>query len=454
MRPDVEDLLLARAARSQVVGRLPSLTAGVVQGDALSWWVGRGSIDGTPAGPEPDADTQYRIGSITKTFVAVLVMRLRDEGRISLDDELERYVPGTPFGTRTVAQLLAQAGGVPAEPPEPWWERTPGPAWPEFLERLRGESPVLAGGSRFHYSNVGFALLGRAIEEVRKSGWADCVRREVLEPLSMTRTTTRPEAPAACGLAVHPWADVVLPEPEHDAGAMAPAGQLWSTLTDLARYAQVFLGQAPDVLDPATVELMAQPGVVDARPTGWNAYGLGLQVHAGEDNVTVVGHSGSMPGFLASFLVDRAQRTASVVLANGTAGLDGMIGRDLLRIVREHEPAVPQEWRPMSALPPDLEIAGPWFWGPTPLAVRFRSVDTLEIVPLGASGRAAVFRRQDGRWVGLDGYYAGEVLQARRDADGALTHLVVATFVLTRDPYQPHDVQPGGVVPPGWRPLP
>ena len=84
MRPDIEDLLLACAARCQAAGRLPSLAAGVVQGETLTWWTGRGSTDGTLDGPEPDADTQYRIGSITKTFVAILVLRLRDEGLVAI----------------------------------------------------------------------------------------------------------------------------------------------------------------------------------------------------------------------------------------------------------------------------------------------------------------------------------------------------------------------------------
>jgi D-alanyl-D-alanine carboxypeptidase len=133
--------------------------------------------------------------------------------------------------------------------------------------------------------------------------------------------------------------------------------------------------------------------------------------------------------------------------------MDASVGRDLLDIVRRHEPAVPEPWRPAPEPPPDLEIAGPWYWGPTALAVRFRGADRLQIVPLGASGRAATFVRDGARWVGLDGYYAGEALEVRRGGDGTVTHLSVATFVLTRAPYEPGDLQPGGVELPGWRPL-
>src|SRR5690606_32767626 len=92
-------------------------------------------------------------------------------------------------------------------------------------------------GRRFHYSNPGYALLGALIEKVRGASWEDVLRREVLEPLGLSRTSVRPVAPHADGWAVHPWADVLLPEPAEDLGRMAPAGQLWSTTTDLARFA-------------------------------------------------------------------------------------------------------------------------------------------------------------------------------------------------------------------------
>ncbi|RKS72517.1 CubicO group peptidase (beta-lactamase class C family) [Motilibacter peucedani] len=452
MRPDLEARLLARAARSQRQGRLPSLAAGVVQAGELTWAAGRGTVDGTREGAVPDADTQYRIGSITKTFVAVLVMRLRDEGLLRLDDPVGRHAPGTPVGDVTVGQLLAHSAGLTSESPGQWWERTPGAGFDALASSLGQEHRVHDAGVRFHYSNVGFGILGAVVEARRGAPWVDCVRREVLEPLGMTRTSPMPEPPAATGLAVHPWADLVLPEPTPDAGAMAPAGQLWSTLRDLAAYSRVFLGLAPEVLAPETVEQMATPGVVDARPSGWSGYGLGLQVHRTATGALLVGHGGSMPGFLASFLVEREQQTASLVVANSTVGLDGSIGADLLALVAEHEPYVAPAWRPATEVAAaDLEIAGPWYWGVTPLAVRLTGPDTLDLLTLQGVGRAARFRRRGEEWVGIDGYYAGEALRVVRGADGSVTSLDIATFVLTRAPYDPPELQPGGVEPPGWR---
>ncbi|NHC45657.1 serine hydrolase domain-containing protein [Motilibacter aurantiacus] len=448
MRPDVEARLLARAARAQAEGRVPSLTAGVVQDGELTWSAGRGVVDGS----RPDADVQYRIGSITKTLTAVLVMRLRDEGLLRLDDPVERLAPGTPFGQRTVAQLLAHTSGITAESPGLWWERTAGGDWEALAAATAAHDVKHAAGTRFHYSNLGYGVLGRVVEGLRGRSWAGCVRAEILEPLGMRRTSTMPEAPAAPGLAVHPWADLVLPEPGNDHGAMAPAGQLWSTVEDLARYARVFLGAAPEVLSPATVQEMSVPGGVDERPSGWSAYGLGLQVHRDADGRTLIGHGGSMPGFLASFLVDPAERTASVVLANTTAGLDMSIGTDLLATLRELDPYVVPEWAPATDAPEAvLELLGLWHWGPAPLALRLLGDGMLELVAFRGRGRESRFRREGQAWRGLDGYYAGETLRAVRREDGSVSHLDLATFVLTRGPYAPDDVQPGGIEPPGWR---
>src|SRR3954453_13016141 len=100
--PETRRALLHRLATGQVQGRAPSVVAAVVRdGDPL-WMDGWGSVDGAP----PDGDTQYRIGSITKTFVAILVLRLRDEGLLALTDPLEKHLPGTPAGAATIGALL------------------------------------------------------------------------------------------------------------------------------------------------------------------------------------------------------------------------------------------------------------------------------------------------------------------------------------------------------------
>ncbi|RBY97034.1 serine hydrolase [Blastococcus sp. TF02-8] len=434
--PSTARLLLARTARTQRDGRAPSLVAGVVRDGGLAWSAGRGTV------AEPHTDVQYRLGSISKTVTAVVVMRLRDEGRLGLDDPLEQHLPGTPFGDRTIGQLLSHLAGASAESPGGWWERTPGGSLAEL--GLGSDDVVLGAARRFHYSNLGFGLLGELVARLRGASWEDAVTTEVLAPLGMGRTTPRPVAPAAQGFAVHPWADVVLPEPEHHAGVMAAAGQLWATLTDLGRFAAFLLGDTADVLDPGTLEEMTVPAGVDPSAPGWSAYGLGLQVMR-LDGRTLVGHGGSMPGFLAGVFVDREEQTGAVSLANATSGVDPLVF-GLLADLRTAEPRIVEPWSP-SPSPVPLEALGVWFWGPSPLLLRAVPGGLLHLGPMpGRSGRASRFARaQDGRWVGLDGYYAGETLRIEAD------HLDLDTFILTRTPYDPAAPVPGGVDERGWR---
>ncbi|MCU1670557.1 MAG: putative penicillin-binding protein beta-lactamase class [Blastococcus sp.] len=434
--PTTARVLLARTARVQQEGRAPSLVAGVVRDGGLAWSAGRGEV------PEPHTDVQYRLGSISKTVTAVAVMRLRNEGRLHLDDPLDRHLPGTPFGDRTIGQLLSHLGGASAESPGGWWERTPGGSLEELA--VTQDDVVLGAARRFHYSNLGFGLLGELVARARGTSWEEAVTAEVLAPLGMNRTTSRPVPPAASGFAVHPWADVVLPEPEHHAGVMAAAGQLWATLADLARFAAFLLGDTGDVLAPATLEEMIVPAGVDSSAPGWSAYGLGVQVLRMEGR-TFIGHGGSMPGFLAGVFVDREERTGAVDLANSTAGVDPLVF-GLLADLRAAEPRVVEPWTP-SPSPVPLDRLGIWYWGPSPYVLRSISGGLLHLGPLpGRGGRASRFRqRDDGTWVGLDGYYAGETLRIADD------HLDLDTFIFTRAPYDPEAPVPGGVDERGWR---
>lgn len=437
--PTTARTLLARTARVQRDGRAPSLVAGVVRDGGLAWSAGRGDV------ADPHTDVQYRLGSISKTVTAVVVMRLRDEGRLGLDDPLEAHVPGTPFGDRTVGQLLSHLAGASSESPGGWWERVPGGSLEDLA--LAPEHVVLGAARRFHYSNLGFGLLGELVARHRGTSWAEAVTAEVLGPLGMSRTTPRPSGVAARGSAVHPWADVVLPEPEHDAGVMDAAGQLWATLTDLGRFAAFLLGDTGDVLSPATLAEMSEPAGVDSSSAGWSAYGLGLQVLRA-DGATLVGHGGSMPGFLAGVFVDRAEQTGAVMLANTTSGLDPLVP-GLLADLRAAEPRVVEAWSP-EAPPVPLADLGVWFWGPAPHVLRAQAGGLLHLGPLpGRGGRASRFaRRLNGSWVGLDGYYAGETLRIAAD------HLDLATFTFTRQPYDPAAPVPGGVDERGWTPTP
>ncbi|MGW6520691.1 serine hydrolase domain-containing protein [Streptomyces sp. NPDC054962] len=449
--PGTRRALLHRIAVAQTEGRAPSLVAAVVRDGRAVWHGARTSVDGHA----PDENVQYRIGSITKTFTAVLVLRLRDEGVLDLEDPLEKHLPGSGAGEATVAELLAHTGGLAAESPGPWWERTPGSLRPELADVLGDRSAPFPAGRRHHYSNPGYSVLGALVEELRGAPWEEVLRREVLEPLALDRTTVRSQAPAAGGWAVHPWADVLLPEPTEDFGRMAAAGQLWSTTGDLARFA-AFLARGDErVLSAETLREMWTPAAPAGLPdvADGSTYGLGLQIQH-RDGRLLVGHSGSVPGFLATLTIGVADDVAAVVLANCTSGvLTSQVAADLVRIVAEAEPRIPEPWRPLREVDPAvLDLAGQWYWGTSPFALRVTADGLVSLGPVSGAGRRSRFRPNgDGTWTGLEGYYAGELLRAVRRPDGSVDHLDLGSFVFTRQPYDERAAVPGGIDPEGWR---
>ncbi|MEV6650099.1 serine hydrolase domain-containing protein [Streptomyces sp. NPDC051219] len=446
--PDTRRALLHRIATAQAEGRAPSVVAAVVRGGRTVWTGSRTSVEGHG----PDANVQYRIGSITKTFTAVLVLRLRDEGLLDLGDRLEEHLTGTGVGEVTIGQLLGHTAGLAAETPGPWWERTPGALRAELADVL-GERPALhPAGRRYHYSNPGYTLLGSLVEALRGASWEEVLRREVLEPLGLRRTTAQPQGPHAGGWAVHPWADVMMPEPLEDLGLMAPAGQLWSTADDLARFAVFLAGGDERVLSAESAREMRTPSgppEADALDAG---YGLGLQVSR-VGGRTLAGHSGSLPGFVAGLWMSEADDVAAVTLANCTSGLPAAtVAADLVRIVADSEPRIPHPWQPLAEVDEALlQLTGVWYWGTAAFGLRVSADGGLELGPLTGGGRSARFQADgDGSWTGLNGYYAGETLRSVRGEGGAVSHLDLGSFVFTREPYETGAPVPGGVDPRGW----
>lgn len=447
--PATARALSHRLAVEQSKSRLPSVAAGLVRGGALVWSHAVGTLDGRSGGPALSAQTQYRIGSITKTFVAVVVMRMRDEGLLDLNDPLSRHLDDTPFGQVTIAQLLSHTSGLQAETNGPWWERTAGGTWAELM----AGKPALKfrPGSKFHYSNVGYAVLGELVGRLRGLPWDDAVRAELLQPLGMLRTGARPQDGAAAhGLGVHPLADLLHVEPAHDAASMAPAGQLWSTVEDLSRWAAFLAGQTDGLLSAATLDEMRSPIAIDDRwGAAWTgAHGLGWQLW-NEGGTRYAGHGGSMPGFLAGLRVNIETGDGCVVFANATSGL-GALSTDLMALLADREPIAPQPWSPDPDQGSVLELTGDWYWGTVLFTMSAKRAGCLELGEPGA-GRGARLKPADGGgWTGLDGYYAGETLTVVRDGSGRVSHLDLGSFRFSRTPYDPSADIPGGIDPSGW----
>jgi CubicO group peptidase (beta-lactamase class C family) len=426
-------------AQAQSRGRVPALAAAVVRDGQAVHFTGAGEL------PRPAPDTQFRIGSITKTMTAALILSLRDEGRLALDDLLYRHLPGTPVGGVTLRQLLGHVSGLQREPDGEWWERSAGVDLERFLEALTPEKVAYPPYRAYHYSNLAYGLLGAVLTRLTGERWRDLVGSRILEPLGMTRTTYHAAEPFARGYVVHPWHGTLREEPRHDAGAMAPAGQLWSTPSDLARWA-AFLTDTPStgpapVLAPATVAEMCAPAVISDLDSWTAGHGLGVQLWRRGERV-YVGHTGSMPGYLAILAVHRPSRTGVVAFANAYTlhgGGIGEVGREVLTAVLDREPARHAPWRPGAMPPAEAEpLTGRWWWMGTEFQIAWDG-GTRELVMVAVSEPGAMPWRftPDGpdRWRCRSGQNDGEVLRVRRARTGTVTALDIATFVFTREPW-------------------
>ena len=425
---------------TQSVGRAPSVVAAVVRGGRLVHFTGAGEH------PAPDRDTQYRMGSITKSLTAAVVLQLRDSGRLALDDPLAAHLPeaGLDVGGVSLRHLLGHVAGLQREPEGEWWERSAGGTLEALLAGVGPDKlswPALRG---YHYSNLAYGLLGGVIGRITGASWIDAVRDRVLGPLGMVRTSYEPEEPFARGYVVHPWHGTLHEEPRHDAGAMAPAGQLWSTIADLSRWAAFLCAPEPSVLSPDSVAAMAGP-VAIADPEAWTSgYGLGLQLWRRGERV-FVGHTGSMPGYLAVLVVHRPTGTGVVAFVNSyslTGSTIAALGLSILEAVLDGEPAaLPGPWRPGVAPPPDVEpLCGRWWWMGREFEARWDPSGEGALVITGTRAGAEAWRfSPEGAdcWRGQSGDNDGELLRVCRDASGAVSTLDIATFVFTRDPLPP-----------------
>lgn len=439
--PSTARLLRTDLARLQVDGRLPSLVACLVRDGEVCWSEGYGAVPG-------DAEhTAYRIGSITKTVTAVALLRLAAAGELSLDDPVRRWWPRSPYGEVTLRALLGHGAGVPAEPAGPWWERAGrGEDELALAAAEAGREAPHAPGRTFHYSNLGYGVLGVVLARATGEPWFEHVRDAVLAPLGMTSTTYDAPPGAARGWSVHPFARTLLPEPTHDTGVMAPAGQLWSTTGDLARWATFLLTGHVDVLAGPALRAAFEPQVGHGAGGPGSRHGLGFQLLDGGAR-GLVGHSGSMPGFVASCFVDPARGTGAVLLANATSGLAaGPAAARLLATLEAAEPTLPPAWAPVDRVPgPLAPLLGVWHWGPrtSTWALETAPDGTEEVVAAEAGRVLHRFRVRGARVVATEGYFTGEEVLVRTAPDGT-AYLDLGTHQLTREPYTPGDVVPGG----------
>ncbi|PZM95206.1 MAG: penicillin-binding protein, partial [Actinobacteria bacterium] len=314
--------------QTQAEARVPALSVALYRADRPLWTC----VVGESGNQRPlDADSQFRIGSVTKTFTAVLVMQARDDGLLDLDDPIGRFLDVPAHGEATVRRLLSHTSGLQREPYGDVWDNLRTPDVARLLADLARAERVLPPARRFHYSNLAMALLGQAVARLRGGTWAEVVQDRILAPLGLTHTTVAPGPTAVTGFLVDAYSDYARPEPAVDLRALAPAAGMWSTAADMARWAAFLADPAAvdprgEVLSPATLDEMRWPVTVTDEALWSGGFGLGLLLLPQGDRVVHVGHDGAMPGFLAGVYGRRggvgtpAAMGCAVLGSSGTAG--------------------------------------------------------------------------------------------------------------------------------------
>lgn len=349
--------------RHRAGGFEPGFAYGVVRHGELVLAGGRG--ERRLGSDVPDADTVFRIASMTKSFTAATVLVLRDEGLLRLDDEVVRYVPEVATlrpptddaPPLTVRSLLTMTAGFPTD--DPWGDRQqdlPDDAFTRLL--ADGLSFAWTPGTAFEYSNLSYALLGRVIAAAAGEPYPDVVTGRLLAPLGLTSTGFAADgvpaerlaqgyrrAPAAPGDDVAGWQDV----PFAGYGSFAPMGGLFSSVRDLARWVGGLAGAFPPRDGDGEVHplrrssrrelqlphhglppLVTWRSIAEPPTVRGSAYGFGLVVERDRLLGTIVSHSGGYPGFGSHMRWHPGSGLGFVALGNATYTPMARLGAQLV----------------------------------------------------------------------------------------------------------------------------
>ncbi len=291
-------------------------------------------------GHNADQHTRFRIASMTKSFTAAAVLKIRDAGVWRLDDPISRWVPETiglvgPTSDSpaiTLRHLMSMAAGMSTD--DPWGDRLLDLDPAGFRSVMSSPATfAVVPGTGMQYSNFGYALLGEAILRATRRTAQRYITDELLNPLGMGATTW--SVPSTHDFAAPAPRSEQLPELEPLAdGAFAPMGGLWSTVGDLARWVEFLADAFPPrdgadstVLCRATRREMQQaqtswPPRIEDTPRGPRfyelAYGFGLMISEHPTMGKLVNHSGGLPGYGSNMRWSVDAGVGFVALANRT----------------------------------------------------------------------------------------------------------------------------------------
>jgi D-alanyl-D-alanine carboxypeptidase len=318
---------------------IPGAVVGIWQ-DGREPYVRAFGVSNTATGEPMTADMHMRIGSTTKSFVVTAILILADQGKLNLDDTIDRYVKGVPNGDKiTLRQLAAMRSGLfnyadeinPKMPEQPFRQWTPR----ELVEVAVRHPPLFPPGNAFDYSNTNTVLLGLVVEAVSGQSLKSFIDEHILKPRGMTHTTF-PEAaeipsPHAHGYLALPDGKIVDATEWNPSWGWA-AGNMISTLEDMRVWARLFAGGELF----STASKIERDRFLSAPAEGEGAlYGLGVEYQNGW-----IGHNGNTLSYMAYPYYLPAEGITMVVLLNTGANIPGSwrMMQDIAGIISPNNP--------------------------------------------------------------------------------------------------------------------
>ena len=283
---------------------LPAISIALVDDQQIVWAKGFGFADPQAKVPAT-AETIYRVGSVSKLFTDIAVMQLVEQRKLDLDAPVTRYLPDfrprNPFGKKiTLRQLMSHRSGLVREPPVGNYFETTEPSLARTIASLNRTALVYAPEARTKYSNAAIAAVGYVLEQTQREPFAKYLKRAVLDPLGLERSSFEPTPEITKDLAkAYMWTidGRVFEAPTFELG-MSPAGSMYTTVTDMGRFMSALFargrGTKGQMLKGSTIEQMWTPQF--APPGQKTGYGIGFGIREFEGRRTV-GHGGAIYGF-------------------------------------------------------------------------------------------------------------------------------------------------------------
>ncbi len=343
---------------------LPSLSVAVVKDQEILWSKAYGSLN-LENNREASTATLYSICSISKLFTSIAIMQLYDAGKLRLDDDIQTLLPKYNLkqqfkdsGPITIRALLTHSSGLPRESDYPYWTGPdfPFPTKEQMLTKLGSQQTLYPSSTYFQYSNLGISLLGEVVEKVSGKPYGQYVQENILTPLKLAET--RPFIPKdewgkkmAVGYGAKKRDGNRDKVELFDAKGITAAAGFTSNVEDLARFAswqfRLLNSDQAELLKPSTLKDMHRVQFMD--PDWRTSWGLGFSVFQ-QDNVTLVGHGGSCPGYRTTLQLNPKEKMAYTVMINAGGESPELFAKEIREILAK----VPKE---KTSKKPSVELA-------------------------------------------------------------------------------------------------